>query len=210
MMRKTIITMVLAAIAMIASVSAHAESNWGPTVGLNYNEIHFKQTDIFASDKMVGGQLGVTGELMMPGVGFGFDASLLYSMQNGKLHLGDKKVWSTQGVGTETAMLHYINVPINLKFRYHNLNGIENTIQPEVFVGPTIEFLAAHSKVEDQLTYNRVTASLHFGLGAYILNHIEVKAGYQFALGDQLRTKLLDEHYAKNRTFFVNVTYYLK
>lgn len=210
-MRKSIITILASsAMVLLASVGASAETSWGPTAGVNYNEIHFKQSDIFKSDRQFGGQLGVTGEIMVPGIGFGFDGSLLYSMQRGKLHLGDKKVWSSLGVGTETATLHYIDIPLNLKFRYHNLNGIENTVQPQVFIGPTIQCLAGHSNVADQLSYTTVTVSLHFGIGCLLFNKLELKAGYQFAVADQLRTNLLDEHYAKNRTWFLNATYYLK
>ena len=69
------------AVMLLCAVSSHAqpERRWGVTVGGNYNEIHFKQTDIFASDKMFGGSVGITGDLMIPGVGFGIDGSILYT-----------------------------------------------------------------------------------------------------------------------------------
>ncbi len=207
-MKKSCIALLCAILAIATSITASAETRWGPTVGLNYNEVHFKQSDIFDSDRMVGGQVGVTGELMVPGIGFGVDGSLLYSLRQGKLHLGDKKVWSSQGAGNETCSLHYIDVPINLKFKYHNLNGVENVVQPMVFVGPTISFLAAHSKCADQLSYSTVTASLHFGLGCELFNKVQLKLGYQFSIGNSLKTKLLDENEAKNRSWFCNATYF--
>lgn len=158
---------------------------------------------------MVGGNVGITGELMIPGIGFGVDGSLLYSMRNGKLHMGDKKVWSSVGLGTENCILHYIDIPLNLKFRYHNLNGIENTIMPLAFVGPTISVLAGHNNVGDQLSYGKLTVGLHAGIGVELFNKVQVNAGYQFSIGESLKTKLLDENGAKNRTWFVNLTYFI-
>ncbi len=146
----------------------------------------------------------------MPGIGFGVDAGLLYSMRNGKLHFGDKKAWSAQGIGNETASFHYIDIPINLKFRYHNLNGFESTLMPMAFAGPVISVLAAHGKCADQLNYNNVTLSLQMGVGCEILEKVQVKVGYQFGVGEACQTKLLEEHGAKNRTFFLNATYFFK
>lgn len=78
-MTKTGIALLLSTIlALGSSLAASAETRWGPTIGINYNEIHFKQGDIFKSDRMIGGQAGLTGELMVPGIGFGVDGSVLY------------------------------------------------------------------------------------------------------------------------------------
>ena len=80
-MRKSI-RLIALALALLCAVSAFAqpERRWGVTMGGNYNEIHFKQSDIFESDRMFGGSVGVTGDLMIPGVGFGVDASVLYTL----------------------------------------------------------------------------------------------------------------------------------
>ena len=73
--------------AVAGAFQAVAETRWGVTAGANYNQVHFNQSDIFKSDHTVGGNLGLTGELMIPGIGFGVDGSILYSMRNGKLHM---------------------------------------------------------------------------------------------------------------------------
>lgn len=209
-MKKIFLAAAMLVVALSQSLNAYAETRWGVTAGANYNEIHFKQGDIFKSDRMVGGNAGLTGELMIPGIGFGVDASVLYSMCNGKLHMGDKKVWSSLGLGTETCTLHYIDIPLNLKFRYHNLDGVENTIMPLAFAGPTISVLAGHNKVGDQLSYQKLSASFHMGIGCELFNKVQVNVGYQFGIGESLKTKLLDENGAKNRTWFVNLTYFIK
>lgn len=207
-MKKFLLTI---AIALVASaVNMRAETRLGATAGVTYNKLHFGQTDIFRSDAMLGGNAGVMGELMIPGIGFGVDASLLYSMRNAKLHFEDKKAWSAQGVGTETATFHYIDIPINLKFRYHNLNGFENTVMPMAFAGPVISVLAGHSKCADQLSYEKVSLSVQMGIGCELFEKVQVKVGYQFGVGESCRTKLLEENTAKNRTWFLNATYFFK
>ena len=207
MARKIITTIAFLFICTIVA-NAQPERRWGITVGGNYNEIHFKQSDLIESDRMFAPSIGVTGDMMIPGVGFGVDASLLYTMRQGKVHFGDKKVWSSLGMDNQAVTLHYIDVPLNLKFRYSKLNGVENTIMPMVFAGPTFSFLAGHNKVNDALKYTAVSVLLHFGVGCELFNKVQVSAGYSFSIGETLRTKLLDENAAKNRTWFLQGTYF--
>lgn len=208
-MKKILFACLLACLMSIATDS-HAETRWGISAGLNYNTIHFKQTDLFSSKGQLGGDVGVMGQLLSPGGSFGFDLSLLYSMRNGTLSMGDKKIWASQGLGKENCMLHYIDIPIHLKYRFNKLNGFENTLTPLIFAGPVVSFLAGHNKMADQLKYVKVSTSLQFGIGGELFNKVEVKAGYRFGIAQALSTKLLDENTAKNRTFFVTATYFFK
>ena len=99
--------LIMLAIALMCAVSAFAqpERRWGITVGGNYNEIHFKQSDIFDSDPMFGGSIGVTGDLMIPGIGFGIDGSILYTLRQGKVHmLGSRKALRHRQCDCTTSM----------------------------------------------------------------------------------------------------------
>lgn len=204
--------LILMVVALLAVLSAQAQPvrRWGVTVGGNYNEIHFKQTDIFESDRMFAPSVGITGDMMIPGIGFGVDASLLYTMRQGRLHLGDRRVWESQGLGNEVARQHYIDLPLNLKFRYSNLGGFESTMMPFIYAGPTFSFLVGHNKVGDALRYTTVNVQLHAGLGVELFNKVQVSGGYCFSVGQNLGTKLLDDHVAKYRTWFVQATYFFK
>lgn len=201
---------IIAALVAVSSLShnAKAEGRWGVTLGGNYNEVHFKQTDIIKVDRQFGAIAGLTGEYMIPGIGFGVDGSLLYAMRASKLNLGNCKVWSSLGAGNENCTLHYIDVPFNLKFKYRNLNGIENIIMPVVFAGPTFSFLVGHNKCADALSYKTVSVGIHAGIGCELYNKVQLKASYNFSIGRSLRTKLLDENDAKNRTWAVTATYF--
>ena len=65
-MTKKTILLIAAAITLFTSLTAEAQrSHWGVVIGGNYNEIHFKQQDIFDVDKGFGGTAGLMGELML-------------------------------------------------------------------------------------------------------------------------------------------------
>lgn len=209
---RSYIKFLIISVALLSSLSSVAQPvrRWGVTIGGNYNEIHFKQTDIFESDRKFGGSIGVTGDMMIPGVGFGIDASILYTLRQGRIHLGDRRAWESQGIETQTAQLHYIDVPLNLKFRYSKLGGLESSIMPFIYAGPTFSFLAGHNKMGDALKYTTVNVLLHAGIGVELFNRVQVSGGYSFSVGQNLGTKLLDEHVAKHRTWFVQATYFFK
>lgn len=198
---------------LLGAAQSRKQSNrrWGITAGANLNEIHFKQSDLLKTGRLMGATVGVTGELMIPGIGFGVDGSLLYTLKRGQLHMGEHTVWSSQGLGDENCALHYIDVPINLKFKYHRLNGVENTIMPVVYVGPTFSFLAGHNTLGPDggaLNYTKVSVLLRAGVGCELFRKVQLNVGYCFSVGETLRTKLLDENSAKNRTWMASATYF--
>ena len=204
--------LIIIAVALLSAVSAVAqpERRWGVTVGGNYNEIHFKQSDIFDSDPMFGGSIGITGDLMIPGVGFGVDGSILYTLRQGKVHFGDKKAWASQGIETQSVQTHYIDIPLNLKFRYSRLGGLESTIMPLIYAGPTFSFHVGHNDVNDALKYTTLSVILRAGIGVELFNKVQISGGYSFSVGQNLKTKILDEHSAKHRTWFIQATYFFK
>jgi len=191
------------------ALQAQTTSRWGITGGINYNQIHFKQSDIMDVDRGWGPLLGVTGEMNFSGIGFGVDASALYSMRSGKLHYGDKYVWSSDGYGDESCRMHYLDVPLHVKFKYHNLGGTEATIMPLVYVGPQFSFLMGKNlrKAND---YKTVSVYLDMGIGFELFERVQVRGGYCFSIGQTLHTVKLDDNVAKNRCWNFSVTYFLK
>ncbi len=207
-MAKKTYLLIAAAIMLFTSLTAEAQrSHWGVVIGGNYNEIHFKQQDIFNVDRGFGGTAGLMGELMVPGVGFGFEAQLLYTLRSGTFHMEDRRAWSSLGLGKERVMLHYIDVPISLKFKYRNMNGFENTLAPLIYAGPVFSFLVGHSKVGDQLRYDHLNIGLRIGVGVELFSRVQISGNYTFSVGEALRTKLLEEHSAKNRCWTITAVY---
>lgn len=204
------ITLWLAALVMgCAAMSGQTTSRWGVTAGMNINNIHFKQHDILPTSRMCGPQLGVTGEMNFGGGGFGVDGALLYTLKQGKVDYGSRTAWSSLGAGRETVSMHYIDVPLHLKFKYNRLGGTEDTFMPLLFVGPQFSFLPVGNHSEFN-SYSPVSVYLDMGAGFELMRRVQVKGGYNFSIGQSFHTKLLDDNVAKNRTWYVNVTWFLK
>ena len=194
---------------MAATATAQTTSRWGITAGATINEVHFKQHDIVPSTRAWGPQLGVTGEMNFSGIGFGVEASALYSLKQGKVNYGEKTVWSSIGAGNETVSMHYLDVPLHLKFKWHRLGGLESTIMPLAYFGPQFSFLM-HGNHGDLNKYTPVSVYLDMGIGCELKERIQLRGGYNFSIGQSFHTKMLDENVAKNRTWYFNVTYFLK
>lgn len=196
---------ILSIVALVVAFAASAEFRWGPTAGVNISTYTFRQ-DLIEVDQSVGGDVGVLAELMFPGIGFGVDFGINYSLYGAKLHLGDKKVWASDGFGTEQSYLHSIHIPINLKFKYTNLNGIERKIAPFVYGGPVFSIIAGHNKV-DALEYSGGSVMLQCGLGAELFEKLQISAGYYWAMTYEVRTIKLDNFSAKPQGWNVRLTY---
>lgn len=206
---KKIILFITTLLIATAAASGQTTSRWGITAGATINEVHFKQHDIVPSNRAVGPQLGVTGEMNFSGIGFGVEGSLLYSLKQGKVNYGERTVWESQGFGDEMVSMHYLDVPLHLKFKYNRLGGAESTIMPMVFVGPQFSFLM-HGNHGDINKYSPVSVYLDMGLGCELMERVQLRGGYNFSIGQSFHTKMLDENVAKNRTWYFNVTWFLK
>ena len=143
------------------------------------------------------------------GVGFGVDGGLLYTLKQGKVNYGDRTIWSSIGAGDETVSMHYLDVPLHLKLKWRRLGGLENTIMPLIYAGPQFSFLVGGSN-RNLNAYSPVSAYLDLGAGIEVIERWQLRAGYNFSIGQSFHTKLLDDNVAKNRTWYVNLTWFFK
>lgn len=191
--------------AVIIALSASAEFRWGPTAGINISTVGFRQ-DLFQVDHLVGAEAGVIGEMMFPGIGFGMDFGLNWSMHGGRLHLDQREVWSSEGYGVENAYVHTLSIPVNLRFKYTNLQGTERYIAPFVYGGPIFAFNVGHSKL-DCMEYPAGSVMLQCGIGAELFEKFQVSGGYYWGMTYEMRTRLLENFSAKPQGWTVKLTY---
>lgn len=203
-MKKIIIALV-ALLSLAAAPEAYSQFRWGPTAGIDITTLKFKQ-DLFQVDQSVGYTVGVASELMFPGIGFGIDMGLLYTQRGATLHLGEREIWASQGYGNERSYLHYLEIPLHVRFKYTNLNGVENYIAPFVYAGPSIGIIVGHGNI-DALKYAGGDFGLTVGLGAELKRNWQVSAEYTWGMSYAVQTKLLDKFSAKNRDWVVRVAY---
>ena len=205
-MKRIFSILVLLAIIAIAPSSASAKFRWGATAGVNINSLKFKQ-DIVSIGSTIGYAAGIQGELMFPGIGFGLDFGLMYEQQNAKINLGEKKIWSSLGLGKETAMMHNIHIPLHLRFKYTRLNGFEEKLAPLAYFGPEFNIQAAHAG-GDAFKYSGGDLSLAVGVGVEIFRCWQVIGGYTWGMTYALKTKLLEDFSAKTRGWTLRVAYF--
>ncbi|MCM1005376.1 MAG: PorT family protein [Prevotella sp.] len=204
-MKKKIILLLLS---LICIQAAFAQFRWGVTAGFNYEKYHFKQ-DLMQVDASPGFSAGIIGELMFPGIGFGMDFGLNYEMHGSKLHLGDQVVWASSGYGTEQSYIHLIQIPINLRFKYTKLNGIEQKIAPFVFVGPVFNIRCGNNNVP-ALEYSSGSIGLQTQLGLELFRKFQISGGYYWDFTYEARTKKLENFSQHPQGWVVKASYFFK
>lgn len=191
---------------LLGAVSGlNAQFRYGPVAGADFTSLAFKQ-DLFSVERAVGPLGGIEAEMMFPGIGFGIDFGLEYQMRGAFLNLGERKIWASQGYGREHSMLHYLNVPLHLRFKWTKMDGLEDIIAPFAFAGPEFGFLVGHNKL-DALNYAGGEVGLAFGLGVELWRHWQISASHIWGMTYALKTAMLTNLSAQNRTWTVKVAY---
>lgn len=204
MIKKVIIALMLVAL----SLGASAQFRWGVTAGANFTDYNFKQklVDVKSS---AGAEGGIVGELMFPGIGFGVDFGLNYNFHGAKVNLGQQKVWASEGYGDEQIRIHSLEIPLHLRFKYTNLNGLERTIAPFVFAGPIFSFHLADNNVK-AMEYPAGSVMIQFGLGAELRERFQIFGTYNLGVTYEMRTVKLENFSARRSSFDVGVAYFFK
>lgn len=190
----------------VAAPKVSAQFRYGATVGADFSTLKFKQ-DLFTIGQRVGPELGITTEMMFPGIGFGLGSGIIYQMKGANLHLGERKVWASQGYGEEHAILHVIQIPVNLKFKWTRMSGLEDYVAPFVYGGPTLGITVGHSHIP-ALEYPLADIGLEVGFGLELFKKWQVSAVRNWGMTYCTKTKLLDDFSAKNRSWSIRLVYF--
>lgn len=196
---------ILAFLLSLVVFGASAEFRWGPSVGVNISELYWKQ-DLVKTSMFAGPNVGVMGEIMIPGIGFGIDIGLKYSMHGATVNFGEHKIWSSDGFGKEKLEFHTLQIPLNLRFKWTRMNGFEQKLAPFVYGGPVFSFNLSTSKCA-AIEHPAGSMAMQCGIGGEIFEHWQVSAGYLWGISYDCRTVKLDNFSARNRGWQVNVTY---
>lgn len=194
-------------LASIISFSAAAEFRWGPIIGVNGSSLYWKQ-DLVTTKYKIGGSAGILGELMIPGIGFGIDMALRYQLNGAKVNFGERPIWSgaPDYMGNEDVWIHTIQVPVNLRFKYTRLDGLERTIAPFAFAGPVFTFNVATSNIP-VIEKPGGTVDIQVGAGAELIERLQISGGYYWGVSYQVRTIKLDNFSARPQGWFINAAW---
>ena len=152
------------------TVAAQAQVKFGVKGGLNITSMKFDES-VLEKSNQAGFFIGPTVKFTLPVVGLGIDAAALYDQRSAK-------------VADETLKQQSIQIPVNLRYGI----GLGSTASIYIFAGPQFGFaIGDKSKniVGDALEWRLKDSNLsaNVGLGLMLLDHLQVSANYNIALG---------------------------
>jgi opacity protein-like surface antigen len=152
------------------TVAAQAQVKFGVKGGLNLTNMKFDNS-AFDKSNQTGFFIGPTINFTLPVVGLGIDASALYDQRSAE-------------VNDEKLKQQSIQIPINLRYGF----GLGNTASIYIFAGPQFGFNVGDKKtnlLNEALDWRMKDSSLsaNVGLGLMLLNHLQVSANYNIAMG---------------------------
>ena len=173
---------------LAVAFGASAKFRWGPVVGANFPYYYWEQ-NLVESTTLAGFSAGVQCELMIPGIGFGVDFGLRYVNRG--------------GIGTTDLRLQTVQIPVNLRFKWTRMNGVENYIAPFIYGGPEFNFNVASTKC-DAVKRAGASVGLGVGLGAELFKRYQLSGGYVWDVTYDVKTHKLDDFSARLEGWVVN------
>ena len=172
---KKVFAIMLMAVAF--AMPSNAQIQFGLQAGLNMDNVSGTDNLKGAIKSRTGFFVGPTVKFTLPIVGLGVDAAALYDHREGK----------GEGENAPTIKAQSIQIPINLRYGF----GLGELAQIFVFVGPQFGFNIGSNKTladipnvaKTEWTLKSSNFSANAGIGAMLLNHLQAKLNYNFALG---------------------------
>ena len=171
---KRIVTLVVLAVAMAASVQAQG-IKFGVKGGLDIQNMKFDES-VFNTDNKLGWFVGPTLQISLPIGGLGVDIAGLY----------DQK---TTDINGESIKQKYILVPVNARLKL----GLGSAAGIYVAAGPQFAFNVGDKEftfnntgkenVQSTFQLKKSAFSITLGAGAYLSEHFEIGFAYNIALG---------------------------
>ena len=193
--------------ALFVVVPAQAQFSWGIKGGVNLvsNDLSNlsgmvqDKAQIMNKDNYTGFFIGPKAELRVPILGFGIEAAALYSQKG--MSVGDN----------ETFKQNSFQIPLNIKYSF----GLGNVANVFIAAGPEFGFnVGETTKVFNNVQFDDVTGvtagdvsayvlekstlSINIGLGATLLNHLQVALNYNMPWGKTGEFQYIDASEIEN------------
>lgn len=204
---KKITSMAIMVMALFVAVPAQAQFSWGIKGGVNLvsndlsnlSGIVQDKAQIMNKDNYTGFFIGPKAELRVPILGFGIEAAALYSQKG--MSVGDN----------ETFKQNSFQIPLNIKYSF----GLGNVANVFIAAGPEFGFnVGETTKVFNNVQFDDVTGvttgdvsayvlekstlNINIGLGATLLNHLQVALNYNMPWGKTGEFQYIDASEIEN------------
>ena len=181
------------------AVPAQAQLKFGVKAGLNVSKASLDK-GVLSADNRTGFFVGPMAEFTLPIVGLGVDAALLYDNKSVKV--------GAEGE-TSSSTLHYIDIPINVKYTI----GLGSLASVYGATGPQFSYnIGGRSILDGSYALNDSDFSWNIGAGVKLLGHLQVGYNYNIALGKTAEVKddtaidIIGKSF-KNNTHQISVAY---
>lgn len=171
-MRKAIRIIAVLAVLIAGIVPASAQFRIGPRVGIAVNKLNFNK-DVFDTNNRTGFTGGVEAEFMLPVLGLGVDASLMYVRRSAETDVLNENNTTV----TANRNIDYLDIPVYLKWKI-GVPLIGSVVKPYVFTGPDFAFLLSSKNIFPGIESSKCDVSWNFGVGVELLKHVQVGASY--------------------------------
>ncbi len=171
-MKKIFAVLLLSALMALPS---SAQVKFGLKGGLNVTDMSLSN-EVFDASNRAGFFIGPTVKFSLPVTGLGIDGSVLYDQRSAKIE-------KTNGVETKTVKQQQIAIPINLRYGV----GLGSVASAFIFAGPQVGFNVGDTDYNwtDTSNYSlkKSNFSVNVGLGATLIQHLQITANYNIACG---------------------------
>lgn len=172
---------------LFVSASADAQIKFGIRGGANFSELDIDGINIFKTNTATGWFLGGAAEFMMPVIGLGLDASLMYSKVSSELEY-------TQAID-KNYKIHYLILPVNIKYKL----GLP-LVKPFIYAGPELclrlcdnsksiwkDVSSAFPDGLDRLRSRGTDIKVNVGGGVELLDRLEIFFNYNVGLTNTVK-----------------------
>lgn len=166
---------------VVATTTVTAQMDFGIKAGANLPEAPTLNVENFKSTIRgnTGWFVGPTAKFIIPVVGLGLEANILYSQAN-------------IDIDGQDVLTQSIEVPLMLRYEL-TIPAINRIVEPFVAVGPqfgwnigdksvTLKNIAEIAGSEYRIKESNI--SLNLGLGIVLFNHLQIQGNYNLALGN--------------------------
>lgn len=177
--------LMLIVVAVGISLPSQAQVKFGLKGGLNLTSMSFNENAVDnALKNKAGFFVGPTVKIGLPVTGLSVDASALYDQRESKMERDGQEA---------TLKSQSLQVPINIRYGV-GLGSVANLF---AFAGPQFGFNLGdkNKKILDDAanwTLRSSNVSANLGIGTTILDHLQITANYNFALGKTGEVELWD------------------
>ena len=164
---------IILSVMLMTAVAAEAKIKFGVRAGANITEMSFS-TDVLDAKNRTGFYLGPTVKIGLP-LGFDVDASVIYNQWE-----ADTEIYSDNNTKAPNLKRKALSLPLNLRKGF----GLGDKASVFVFAGPQFSYNIGDKKIKEiDWEWKTTDISINVGVGAMLLNFLEVKANYNIPCG---------------------------